>query len=102
MIAANDAAPQTDRIRAILDDLTFQRRAMRRTTTEAGLLEANRLAIVYWQVAALPQDGRCQQETGLAPSRNLRRRSLLSSFAASCCVAAHCGSEEHGLCLGER
>ncbi len=49
MITTNETAPPADRIRAILDDLTLQRRAMRRTTTEAGLLEANRLAIVYWR-----------------------------------------------------
>lgn len=49
MIAANNTAAPADRIRTILDNLISQRRAMRRTTTEAGLLEANRLAIVYWR-----------------------------------------------------
>jgi hypothetical protein len=49
MIASSTTAPSADRIQAILDQLTFQRRAMKRTNTEAGLLEANRLAILYWQ-----------------------------------------------------
>jgi len=36
-------------IRAILDDLVRQRRAMA-ASAEPGLLEANRLSIVYWQL----------------------------------------------------
>lgn len=39
----------SDRIQSILDDLIRQRQRMRSTGAEAGLLEANRLGIVYWQ-----------------------------------------------------
>jgi hypothetical protein len=35
--------------RAILNDLIRQRQRMRDTETNSSLLEANRLAIVYWQ-----------------------------------------------------
>jgi len=49
MITTGPAAPQANLIRAILDDLVRQRRRLRSTAAEAGLLEANRLAIVYWQ-----------------------------------------------------
>ena len=49
MSAAAVASPREGRIRAILDDLIRQRQRMRSTETEGGLLEANRLSIVYWQ-----------------------------------------------------
>jgi hypothetical protein len=38
-----------ERIRRILDDLIRQRQQMRNGEVEPGLLEANRLSIVYWQ-----------------------------------------------------
>jgi hypothetical protein len=44
-------APPSDRearIRAILDDLFAQRSRMESVGTEPGLVEANRLAIAYW------------------------------------------------------
>jgi len=37
------------RIREILDDLVHQRQRLRSSPDEAGLLEANRRSIVYWQ-----------------------------------------------------
>ncbi|HSC49737.1 MAG TPA: hypothetical protein VLD16_05680 [Gaiellaceae bacterium] len=37
------------RIREILDDLVLQRQRLRSAPAEAGLLEANRRSIVYWQ-----------------------------------------------------
>ena len=42
------ASEREARIRAILDDLHTQRRRMT-SATEKGLLEANRLGIVYWE-----------------------------------------------------
>jgi hypothetical protein len=49
MSSAAIASPREGRIRAILDDLISQRQRMRHAETEGGLLEANRLSIVYWQ-----------------------------------------------------
>jgi hypothetical protein len=37
------------RIREILDALVHQRQGLRSSPAEAGLLEANRRSIVYWQ-----------------------------------------------------
>lgn len=47
-MSAHRVAP-ADQTRAILNDLVRQRRLMQRGAADAGLLEANRLAIVYWQ-----------------------------------------------------
>lgn len=38
-----------DHARSILNDLIRQRQLMREQSSEEGLLEANRLGIVYWQ-----------------------------------------------------
>lgn len=38
-----------ERARAILDQLIRQRQSMRTAPVDEGLLEANRLGIVYWQ-----------------------------------------------------
>jgi hypothetical protein len=38
-----------ERARSILGDLIRQRQGMRASAADAGLLEANRLGIVYWQ-----------------------------------------------------
>jgi hypothetical protein len=38
-----------ERARTILDDLIRQRQGMHTARVEDGLLEANRLGIVYWQ-----------------------------------------------------
>jgi hypothetical protein len=50
------------RIREILDDLVHQRQRLRSLPDEAGLLEANRRSIVYWQTelsrALLAERGR--------------------------------------------
>lgn len=48
-MSAERQVPPADQARAILNDLVRQRRMMRREAVDAGLLEANRLAIVYWQ-----------------------------------------------------
>jgi hypothetical protein len=37
------------RIRAVLDALVLERQELRRTGADEPALEANRLAIVYWQ-----------------------------------------------------
>lgn len=47
-MTADGAASSTD-ARTILNDLIRQRQRMRDTEPNASLLEANRLAIVYWQ-----------------------------------------------------
>jgi hypothetical protein len=47
-MSANREAP-VDLARAILDDLVHQRQLMQRNPADTGLLEANRLAIIYWQ-----------------------------------------------------
>lgn len=49
MITVAEQAPPEDRIREILDDLVRQHQRMRGVATDIGLLEANRLAIIYWQ-----------------------------------------------------
>ena len=38
-----------ERARSILNDLIRQRQSMRAADLDEGLLEANRLGIVYWQ-----------------------------------------------------
>jgi hypothetical protein len=44
------ADPATaERARSILNDLIRQRQSMRDADVDDGLLEANRLGIVYWQ-----------------------------------------------------
>lgn len=47
-MTADGAASSTD-ARTILNDLIRQRQRMRDTEPNPSLLEANRLAIVYWQ-----------------------------------------------------
>ena len=46
----SEAAISSDRIQSILDDLIRQRRRWRSCGAEPGLLEANRLGIVYWRL----------------------------------------------------
>jgi len=41
--------PSTGRIHSILDNLIRERQRLRNAAYEESLLEANRLAIVYWQ-----------------------------------------------------
>jgi hypothetical protein len=43
------ATGDVERARAILDHLIRQRQSMRSAPVDEGLLEANRLGIVYWQ-----------------------------------------------------
>jgi hypothetical protein len=45
----NGDAATVDRARSILGDLIRQRQGLRAEAADAGLLEANRLGIVYWQ-----------------------------------------------------
>jgi hypothetical protein len=47
--AAAEIATPAERIRDILGSLIKQRQGMRAAAAEPGLIEANRLAIVYWQ-----------------------------------------------------
>jgi hypothetical protein len=46
----SDDHATADRARSILSDLIRQRQSMRDAAADAGLLEANRLGIVYWQL----------------------------------------------------
>jgi predicted nucleotidyltransferase len=46
---AGDGAVSVDAARSILNDLIRQRQRMRDSEANASLLEANRLAIAYWQ-----------------------------------------------------
>ena len=45
----NGEPATADRARSILSDLIRQRQGMRNAGVDEGLLEANRLGIVYWQ-----------------------------------------------------
>ncbi len=47
--AMNDDPTTVARARSILNDLIQQRQSMRESDADVGLLEANRLGIVYWQ-----------------------------------------------------
>jgi hypothetical protein len=44
-----DQADTADRVRAVLTSLVGERQSLRRAGTDQAALEANRLAIVYWQ-----------------------------------------------------
>jgi hypothetical protein len=44
-----DRADTTDLIRAILNSLVRERQGLRHADTDRAALEANRIAIVYWQ-----------------------------------------------------
>jgi hypothetical protein len=44
-----DQPNPVDRIRGILNSLVLERQALRHSGTDQSALEANRLAIVYWQ-----------------------------------------------------
>jgi hypothetical protein len=51
-VAAPALAPQAetlDRIRLVLDSLIHERQALRDRGTDRAALDANRIAIVYWQ-----------------------------------------------------
>jgi len=45
----NSDPATAERARSILGDLIRQRQGMRAAAADEGLLEANRLGIVYWQ-----------------------------------------------------
>jgi hypothetical protein len=47
--APTDQSNSADRIRLVLDSLVSERQALRHRGTDPAALEANRLAIVYWQ-----------------------------------------------------
>lgn len=49
MNAAAAAASPDGRARAILDSLIDERRRLRGAREDVSLLEANRIAIIYWQ-----------------------------------------------------
>ena len=44
-----DQADTAERIRAVLNSLVHERQALRHAGADQAALEANRLAIVYWQ-----------------------------------------------------
>jgi|SRR5581483_958870 len=52
--APGSATAREARIHEILDGLFRERRALRTTALDRGLLEANRLSIVYWQHQLAP------------------------------------------------
>jgi hypothetical protein len=45
----SDQASTADRIREIISSLVRERQALRAVGTDRAALEANRMAIVYWQ-----------------------------------------------------
>lgn len=47
--AASSSHPSAGRIQSILANLVQERQRLRRDKSELPLLEANRLAIIYWQ-----------------------------------------------------
>jgi len=47
--AHSDQSNTADRIRLVLDSLVRERQALRHRGTDPAALEANRIAIVYWQ-----------------------------------------------------
>ena len=49
MSAARASGPPIAQIESIISDLIRERQRLRRENRDASLLEANRLAIVYWQ-----------------------------------------------------
>jgi len=57
------------KIRTILDDLILERRRLAATAPEAGLRDANRLAIVYWewQLERCRAEARCERRAGGPP-----------------------------------
>jgi len=57
MALATDSETEA-RIRALLDALVRERSELRRSGLDQAALEANRLAIVYWQKALSSQFGR--------------------------------------------
>ncbi len=46
---ATTSVPDTSTVRGILDRLIIERQNLRRSEADRATLEANRLAIVYWQ-----------------------------------------------------
>ena len=52
--------------RKILDDLIQQRRQMQADGLDDGLLEANRLGIVYWQLQLARASAHAQRKSGAA------------------------------------
>jgi hypothetical protein len=54
------------RARAVLDDLIRQRRRMEAERADAGLLEANRLGIVYWRLQLSRAQSAQHERTGEA------------------------------------
>ena len=55
-----------ERARAILDHLIRQRQGMRSTPVDKGLLEANRLGIVYWQWQLARASGTASEKSAAA------------------------------------
>jgi hypothetical protein len=64
----------TGRMHAILDSLIDERKRLQRGVPDVALLEANRLAIVYWQreLAQAAAAERADPEHGAQPSRGRR------------------------------
>jgi len=54
------------RAHSILNDLIRQRQGMRHGSVDTSLLEANRLAIVYWQLQLARASGAAGQRSGRA------------------------------------
>jgi hypothetical protein len=54
------------RARAVLDDLIRQRRRMEAEQADDGLLEANRLGIVYWRLQLSRAQSAQHERTGEA------------------------------------
>jgi hypothetical protein len=55
-----------ERARLILNELILQRRGLREAGVDEGLLEANRLGIVYWQRQLAQASGAPRQKSEAA------------------------------------
>jgi hypothetical protein len=60
------ATADVQRARAILDDLIRQRQSLRSAPVDEGLLEANRLGIVYWQWQLARASGTASEKSAAA------------------------------------
>jgi hypothetical protein len=63
-MSADSTDPQL--ARKILDDLIQQRRQMQADGLDDGLLEANRLGIVYWQLQLARASAQARRKSGAA------------------------------------
>jgi len=71
-----------ERARSILNDLIRQRQGMRDAGVDEGLLEANRLGIVYWQSQLTRASSAARQKSEASRLRACPRRRFEECRAA--------------------